>query len=225
MLAVCHLSPECPYYLWHIRCDVFCGSGNKLEPPTSTASTDRSTSSACSIWSCLSLSLLLSFIWKGQMVRCVRIRLTVEVLIFVDDMYASSFSSYRNICACMCVCLSFLYVCLRVGTSHHWAVSLTHSPQPQRQDEARAGQRDQVKICQMGRQRKPAHRPSLRWFIGLISENGKVKLIMFPPEIAAQQWQMTSCQGQTVSHPWSARRCAPSSDSLTRGAALPDAPL
>lgn len=62
MLAVCHLSPECPYYLWHIRCDVFCGSGNKLEPPTSTDSTDRSTSSACSIWSCLSLSLLLSFI-------------------------------------------------------------------------------------------------------------------------------------------------------------------
>lgn len=33
MLAVCHLSPECPYYLWHIRCDVFCGSGNKVEPP------------------------------------------------------------------------------------------------------------------------------------------------------------------------------------------------
>lgn len=35
---------------------------------------------------------------------------------------------------------------------------------------------------------------------------------------------MTSCQGQTVSHPWSASRCALSSDSLTRGAALPDAP-
>lgn len=90
MLAVCHLSPECPYYLWHIRCDVFCGSGNKLEPPTSTPSTDRSTSSACSIWSCLSLSLLLSFIPKGQMVWCVRIRLTEEVLIFVDDMYMIS---------------------------------------------------------------------------------------------------------------------------------------
>lgn len=123
---------------------------------------------------------------------------------------------------------SFLHVCLRVDTSHHRAVCLTHTRfllQPQRQDGARAGQRDRGKICQMGWQGKPAHKLSLGWFIGLISENGKVKLITFPPEIAAQQWQMTSCQGQTVSHPWSVRRCAPSSDSLTWGSALPDAPL
>lgn len=130
-------------------------------------------------------------------------------------------------CVCMCICRPFLYFCLQLDTSHHWAVYLTRSlsPQLQRRDEVCAGQREQVKICQMGRQRKPAHKPSLGWFIGLISENGKVKLITFPPEIAAQQWQMTSCQGQTVSHLWNARRCAPSSDSLTRGAALPDAPL
>lgn len=123
-----------------------------------------------------------------------------------------------------CVCVSVFRWTLLITELSIWH-TLFHS-QPQRQDEARAGQRDQVKICQMGRQRKkPAHKPSLGWFIGLISENGKVKLITFPPEIAAQQWQMTSCQGQTVSHPWGVRRSALSSDSLTRGAALPDAPL
>lgn len=35
---------------------------------------------------------------------------------------------------------------------------------------------------------KLAHKPSLRWFIGLISHNGKEKLITVPPDIAAQQW-------------------------------------
>lgn len=29
---------------------------------------------------------------------------------------------------------------------------------------------------------------SLEWFIGLISESGKVKLIMIPPDTAAQLW-------------------------------------
>lgn len=120
--------------------------------------------------------------------------------------------------------LIILHDCHQVNTSSQSCLFDTHSllPQPL---EACAGQRNQVKICQLGRQRKPEHRLSSGWFIGLISENGKVKLITFPPENAAQQWQMTSCQGQTVSHPWSLCLCAPSSGSVTRDATLPDAPL
>ena len=130
----------------------------------------------------------------------------------------------------------YVCVCLQVDTSHHWAVYLTHSLFRRQTSEARrgpSGAEGPGKDLSDGpttekkkkKEKKPAHKPSLGWFIGLISENGKVKLITFPPEIAAQQWQMTSCQGQTVSHPWGVRRSALSSDSLTRGAALPDAPL
>lgn len=139
------------------------------------------------------------------MVKYVKIRLTEEALISVDDMHKPSVS------------LFFLVFFMSVikWTPYHRAVYLTHTllPQPH---EACAGQKNQVKICQMGQQWKLAHRLSKWWFIGLISENGKVKLITFPPENAAKQWQMTSCQGQTVSHPWSLCLCAPFLDSLTQ---------
>lgn len=134
MLAVCHLSPECPYYLWHIRCDVFCGSGNKVEPPPPLHPQPPLTGPhhqhvsfdpvSASLSSCHSFR-------KGQMVRCATTRLTEEVLIFVDDTYASSVSLPRYVfffpskfmgATGMCVC-----VCLQVDTSHHWAVYLTHS--------------------------------------------------------------------------------------------------
>lgn len=53
----------------------------------------------CSLWSCLSLSLLLSFIQTGQLVKYVTIRVTEELLIFVDDTHQSSISfSYYSLC-------------------------------------------------------------------------------------------------------------------------------
>lgn len=113
--------------------------------------------------------------------------------------------------------LLILSDCHQMNTSSQSCLFDTRSLLPQPLG-ARTGQRNKVKICQTGRQWKSEHRPSSGWFIGLISENGKVKLITFPPENAAQQWQMTSCQGQTVSHPWSLCLCAPSSNRVTQGA-------
>lgn len=139
MLAVCHVSLECPYYLWHIRSDAFCNCGNKVEASPSTVCADRSASSAraCWVWSCLSTVLLLSFICKGQVDTWMTFSVTRKVLIVFDDLKPFVWLSYcrlyfsvsRSVCVSTCVkclSLSLIYVPVLCWTLPFNEVSAWH---------------------------------------------------------------------------------------------------
>lgn len=107
---------ECPNYLWHTVLDIiyYVALIMDYKPPEPQTS-HTGPHYLCSLWSCLSLSLLLSFIQTGQMVKYVTIRVTGAV----------------NICwwYTSVIHLIFLLFFMPVMklTSHHCAVCLTHS--------------------------------------------------------------------------------------------------